>query len=210
MHLLNSAVKKGANLQTMTPVTHISDSPLPDGRWVVSTARGKIKTKKLLFATNAYTSYLAPQFTNHIVPVRGICSRIIVPKDRVAPFLPQTYSIRYGPSLYDYLIPRPDGSIIVGGAKSTFWHDPAHWYNVTDDSKLIEPAKTWFDGLMQRSYIGWENSDAYTDKVWTGGMFDRKWSLLCSGTNTVFLLQLWDTVRISCLTLVKCPANLIR
>jgi hypothetical protein len=86
----------------------------------------------------------------------------------VAPFLPNTYSIRYGPSMFDYLIPRNDGSIIVGGAKPHFWADRSHWYNVHDDSQLIEPAKKHFDGLMQRTFIGWEDSGAYTDKVWTG------------------------------------------
>ncbi|KAJ5570335.1 uncharacterized protein N7459_009765 [Penicillium hispanicum] len=170
MHLLEKAVGKGANLQTMTPVTHISDEPSPDGRWLVSTQRGTIKAGKVLLATNAYTPHLAPQMKSRIIPVRGICSRIVANKNKTAPFLPQTYSIRHGPSLYDYLIPRPDGSIIVGGAKQTFWSDRSHWYGVTDDSKLIEPAKSYFDGYMQRTFIGWENSGAYTDKVWTGIM----------------------------------------
>lgn len=168
MHLLSLAVGKGANLQTHTPVTCVSEQPLPDGRWVVTTGRGSIRAKKVLFATNGYTAGLAPQFKDHIVPVRGICSRIVVPKGRVAPFLPQTYSIRYGPGLYDYLIPRNDGSIIIGGARSQFWQEQSHWYNIHDDSKLIEPAKNYFDGIMQRTFIGWENSGAYTDKVWTG------------------------------------------
>jgi glycine/D-amino acid oxidase-like deaminating enzyme len=68
------------------------------------------------------------------------------------------------------MIPRLDGSIVVGGAKPRFWHDPKQWYGVTDDSKLIEPAKDYFDGLMQRHFNGWEESGAYTDMVWTGIM----------------------------------------
>lgn len=168
MHLLNAAVQKGANLQTNTPVTSVSESPLPDGRWLVTTERGSIKTKNVLFATNGYLANLAPQFTDHIVPVRGICSRIVVPEGKVAPFLPQTYSVRYGPGLYDYLIPRNDGSIIVGGAKSEFWGDRSQWYNIGDDSALIEPAKNYFDSLMQKTFIGWEDSGAYVDKIWTG------------------------------------------
>lgn len=170
MHLLQGAVSKGANLQTNTPVTKISDAPLPDGRWLVTTERGTIAAKKILFATNGYTRDLAPQFTKHIIPVRGICSRIVVPQGRSPPFLPYTYSIRHGPGLFDYLIPRADGSIIVGGAKPPFWSDRSHWYNVTDDSKLIEPANSYFDGFMQRTFSGWENSDAYTDRIWTGSM----------------------------------------
>ncbi|QDS76013.1 hypothetical protein FKW77_004851 [Venturia effusa] len=170
MHLLKGVVAKGANLQTHTPVTSVSDTASSDGEWEVTTTRGTIRTKTILYATNAYTSRLAPQFKNKILPVRGICSRIVVPEDRKAPFLPYTYSIRHGPGLYDYLIPRNDGSIIVGGAKSLFWHDRKQWYGVFDDSKMIEPAKHYFDGLMQRTFIGWEDSGAYTDKVWTGIM----------------------------------------
>ena len=168
MHLLKGVVETGANLQTMTPVTSLSEKPLADGRWLIETPRGLIKAKKVLLATNAYTADIAPQFKNHIVPVRGICSRIAVPEGEAKSYLSQTYSIRHGPSMYDYLIPRPDGSIIVGGAKPNFWSDSSHWYNVKDDSQLIEPAKAYFDGLMQRTFIGWENSGAYTDKVWTG------------------------------------------
>jgi glycine/D-amino acid oxidase-like deaminating enzyme len=181
MHLLQSAVNKGANLQTRTPVTSVSDEPFADGSWIVETGRGSVKAKTVVFATNGYTAKLAPQFKDHIVPVRGICSRIVTPKAAAAPpFLPYTYSIRYGPSLYDYLIPRADGSIIVGGARTKFWSDPSHWYNIWDDSKLIEPAKTYFDNLMQRTFIGWENSQAYTDKVWTGSkwVFNRDLSPL--------------------------------
>ncbi|KEF60512.1 uncharacterized protein A1O9_02073 [Exophiala aquamarina CBS 119918] len=170
MHLLQGAVNKGANLQTNTPVTKVSDQPLPDGRWLVATPRGSIKAKKIFFASNAYTRDIAPQFARHIIPVRGIASRIVVPEGKNRPFLPYTYNLRHGPGLFDYLASRADGSIVVGGAKPLFWHDRSHWYNVHDDSKLIESAKPWFDGLMQRSFAGWENSGAYTERVWTGIM----------------------------------------
>ncbi|KAH7025170.1 FAD dependent oxidoreductase [Microdochium trichocladiopsis] len=188
MHLLQGVVSKGANLQTHTPVAAVSGEPLSDGRWLVTTAdRGAIKAKKVLFATNGYTAGLAPQFKDRIVPVRGICGRIIVPSGspssqepaqdgtvtqntKQAPFLPMTYGLRYGPGLYDYLIPRNDGSIIVGGTKQTWWHEKEHWYNVVDDSTLIEPALKEFEGLMQRRYIGWEDTGACVDRIWTGIM----------------------------------------
>lgn len=169
-HLLGLAIKRGANLQTTTPVTEVSDTPLPDGRWLVKTDRGEVKAKKVIFATNAYTSRLAPEFKNKIIPVRGNCSRVVVPDGKSSPYLPFTYCIRYTHSLFDYLIPRPDGSIIVGGGRGKFWRDISQWYDVSDDSKLIESGKDYFDGLMQRAFIGWENSGAYTDRVWSGSM----------------------------------------
>ncbi|KAK8038305.1 Gamma-glutamylputrescine oxidoreductase [Apiospora phragmitis] len=168
LHLLQGAVKRGANLQTHTPVTHVSESPLPDGRWLVTTDRGSIKAKKVLLATNGYTAKIAPQFKDRIVPVRGICSRIVPDKARRTPFLPYTYSIRHGPAMYDYLIPEPTGASLSEVPASSSGRDTSHWYNVADDSKLIEPAKSHFDGLMQRTFFGWEDSGAKVDKLWTG------------------------------------------
>lgn len=71
-------------------------------------------------------------------------------------------------SRYDYLISRTDGSIVVGGARRDYYTKFDTWFNSYDDSRLIEPAKNYFDGYMQRHFIGWEDSEAYTDKVWTG------------------------------------------
>lgn len=170
MSLLSKIVAKGVNLQTSTPVTSVSSERDPAGRWTVTTPRGPILAKKIIFATNGYTAAIAPQFEQKIIPVRGICSRIVPTKPENTSRLVHTYSLRYGPALYDYMIPRLDKSIVIGGAKQPFWHDKSHWYGVTDDSKLIEPAATYFDGLMQRHFSGWEESGAYTDSVWTGVM----------------------------------------
>ncbi|KAF6843724.1 FAD dependent oxidoreductase superfamily protein [Colletotrichum musicola] len=168
--LLERAVAKGVQLHTNTPVTHVSETQ-EDGFWTVTTPRGAIKAKKILFASNAYTSAILPQYKDRIIPARGICSRVAVPEGTRAPHLPSTYSIRHGPGLYDYQITRPDGSIIVGGGRSEFF--PKHldeWYNVWDDSKLIAPAAQYFDGYMQRNFRGWEDSGAKVDKIWTGIM----------------------------------------
>ncbi|KAL4947208.1 FAD dependent oxidoreductase [Aspergillus filifer] len=68
----------------------------------------------------------------------------------------------------DYLNPRPDGSIVVGGGKWTYQGNHRLWYNNYDDSTLIEPARYYFDGLMQQNFRGWEDSGAVTDSIWTG------------------------------------------
>ena len=171
MHLLVSAVAKGANLQTTTPATDISTSTDSNGLWTVNTPRGVIKARKLVLASNAYTAGISPLYAQKIVPTKSICSRIVVPPGKPVPLLTNTYSIDKKPGEYDYLIPRPDGSIIVGGAKVIPNAQSPHreqWYNVTDDSTLIEPVKNYFDGYMQRTFRGWEDSGAVTDMVWTG------------------------------------------
>lgn len=170
LHILENAVSQGVNLQTHTPVRKISKSAHPGSpyRWRVETSRDAIAAKVVVFATNAYTSTLVPEYQGTIVPVRGTCSRIVVPPGSQAPRLTNTYTLRLNAWDYDYLIPRRDGSIVVGGARSTFIQDEKNWYNVSDDSRVLEPAARYFDGYMQRNFVGWENSHAYTDRVWTG------------------------------------------
>lgn len=62
MHLLASALSKGLNLQTHTPVTHVS-SPSDVGEpYLVSTIRGNIKAKNVIFASNGYTAGVLPEY----------------------------------------------------------------------------------------------------------------------------------------------------
>ncbi|KAL4807759.1 FAD dependent oxidoreductase [Aspergillus unguis] len=163
--IINSPV---VNVQAFTPVTSVNTQ---DGVHLVHTPRGTIATSKVVYATNAYTPGLLPQYAANIVPCRGICCHITVPNGKDAPFLPYSYVIRSpegdGQS---YMITRPDGSIIVGGAQHSFVDDRKQWYKVTDDSTLIEPAKNYYDHYMQRTFRGWDNSGAYVKKIWTGIM----------------------------------------
>ncbi|KAI9052251.1 hypothetical protein LZ554_003608 [Drepanopeziza brunnea f. sp. 'monogermtubi'] len=171
MHLLQRAVDRGVNLQTKTAVLNISDSSSEDGYYSIKTQRGTILAKTIVLATNAYTSSLAPEYSSKIVPSRGICTRIKTPEGTTVPYLPNTHSVRHGPGLYDYQIPRTDGSIIVGGARHTFSEDLSQWYNVTDDATLIEPAVEYFrNDMMQKTYRGWKDSGAQLDRAWTGIM----------------------------------------
>ncbi|KAK4694741.1 hypothetical protein P7C71_g2895, partial [Lecanoromycetidae sp. Uapishka_2] len=170
MHLLGLCVDKGMHLQTHTPVTHVAAAPDSNGRTIVSTTRGDIKTRKIVFASNGFTAGMLPEYTEKIIPCKGVCSRIVTQDLKKAPYLNNTYTIREGPGLYDYLIPRVDGSIIVGGAKAALVKDKSVWYGNTDDSELYGPAKDHFDGYMQRTFIGWEDTGAYVDKMWTGIM----------------------------------------
>ena len=169
LHLLGLAVAQGLNLQTHTPVTHVTSTPDGNSRYTVSTPRGTIQAPKIVFASNGFTAGLVPEYARKIVPCRGICSRIVTPDPNKAPYLNNTYCLRTGPGMYDYLIPRVDGSIIVGGAKAAMsTTDKSVWYDNVNDDELIEPAKEHFDGYMQRRFLGWEESGARVDEIWTG------------------------------------------
>lgn len=84
--------------------------------------------------------------------------------------LSNSYIERDANKVLSYLIPRLDGSIVVGGASSLFRPHLGEWYNDIDDSVLIESAKDFYDGYMQRTFAGWEDSDAAVDQIWTGVM----------------------------------------
>ncbi|EPQ66820.1 BgtA-20692 [Blumeria graminis f. sp. tritici] len=170
MGLLQRAVESGLNLQTQTPATKIVKSTTEPKKWIISTPRGEIITSKIIFATNGYTAGLLPEYASKIVPSKGICCRIVYPAD--APRLPltKTYGLWLPNGSGDYLIPRNDNSLIVGGARSDFFHDLSTWHNRTDDDSLIEPARNYFDNYMQKHFIGWENSSAKVDSIWSGIM----------------------------------------
>lgn len=174
MNLLSEALKKGVNLQTNTPVLSISDTPDADGSWIVSTSRGATKAKKVLLATNGYTRQLLPEYTGSIIPVRGICSHIQVAESDKMPTLSpsvRTMGIKHSPGCQDYLISRPDGSIVVGGAWKVVRPGPREdWHDITDDSKLIPVAETYYDGFMERTFTTWAKTTSDVDYLWTGIM----------------------------------------
>ncbi|KAJ5173644.1 uncharacterized protein N7500_001575 [Penicillium coprophilum] len=169
-HLIRVAVSHGLNLQTNTPVSEIAESPNADGFWPVTTSRGVIHARKIILATNAFTSALAPQYSKAIIPCKGICSQIAAAPGAPHRDLPGTYAIRFSPGAYIYQISRNDGSLIVGGASHLFRDDREEWYNNPDDGKLIKVAADYLDGYMQRTFLGWEDSEAEIKHIWAGVM----------------------------------------
>lgn len=164
------------NLQTETPVLSVQAND--DGSSVVHTARGSVTAKKVIFATNAYAAALLPEYGGVITPYKGTAAHLFAGdrKEPVFPHLSHTYNIEFGrkPGLetVDYLNPRPDGGIVVGGAKWIYQKEKELWYNNVDDSTLVEPVMEakYFDGYMQRNFKGWQDSGTEVDKVWTGIM----------------------------------------
>lgn len=156
------------NLQTYTPANSIT--PDPEGGYIITTPRGKMHANKIIHASNGYVSGLLPEYVNNIIPCKGICCRIAVPEGTTAPLLNNSYINRTIDGTLSYLIPRPDGSIIVGGAGKIFKPFKEQWYNNIDDSILIDSVKDYYTDYMQKTYNGWENSGATVESIWTGIM----------------------------------------
>ncbi|KAJ4391252.1 hypothetical protein N0V93_004869 [Gnomoniopsis smithogilvyi] len=161
------------NVQTETPVLKTQDTI--DGTTKVHTARGMINAKKVIFATNAYTAALLPEYRGIITPYKGTAAHLAAPQgEPVFPHLSHTYNLEFGtdPELetVDYLNPRPDGGIVVGGGKWLYERERHLWYDTVDDSTPLDPVlkAKYFDGYMQRNFQGWHESGTETEKVWTG------------------------------------------
>lgn len=169
LHLTKSALATGkVNLQTYTPATSVT--PDPNGGFIIDTPRGKIHAGTVIHANNAYVSGLLPEYDKNIIPCKGICCRITVPEGVTPPLLNNSYINRTKDNTLSYLIPRADGSIIVGGAAAKFKPFREQWYGNVDDSTLIDAAKDYYNDYMQRTYRGWEDTKASVDKIWTGVM----------------------------------------
>ncbi|OKL63284.1 hypothetical protein UA08_01860 [Talaromyces atroroseus] len=164
------------NVQTTTPVTSVSSSSATSH--TITTPRGTIKAKQVVYTTNAYTSGILPEYAPAIIPARGIVSHIDVPDaQKPPPHLSYTYVVCPHESTgVDYMIVRPDGSIVVGGAHQIHANpsrkpeDNTEWYRNSDDSTLIESTKGYFEGYMQKYFRGWEDSGAHVKELWTGIM----------------------------------------
>jgi glycine/D-amino acid oxidase-like deaminating enzyme len=168
-HLLKKMAASGdVNLQTHAPVTRV----VPDekGGFVVETPRGSMHAGRVVHANNAFVAGLLPEYKQSIVPCKGICCRITVPEGTVAPHLPNSYIVRDEDKTLSYLVSRTDGSIVVGGAATRFRPHRSQWYDNIDDRVLPSGGEEYYDGYMQRTFRGWEDSGAQVDQIWTGVM----------------------------------------
>jgi glycine/D-amino acid oxidase-like deaminating enzyme len=143
---------------------------------VLSTSRGEVKAGKVVFATNGWTAGLLQEFKDTITPIKGMASHH-KPERAIHPYLGSTYNIHFAPTAtgqstgVDYLNPRPDGGIVVGGGGWLYKEKKECWWGEFDDSvHFPEAVEAHWTKYMQDTFLGWENSKAVADMVWTGIM----------------------------------------
>ena len=173
--VIKLALEKGLNLQTNTPVTHISKD-LPNA-WRLETPRGVISTKNAVLATNGYTAHLLSAFQGVIVPLRGQITAQR-PGSHLPSPLPLTYTFAYKNG-YEYMIPRPkgtkhEGDIVIGGGWTNLPDEGVSEFGETDDSVLAPPVSEYLFDSTKR-YFGDENwgedhPDGRIRTEWTGIM----------------------------------------
>ncbi|KAF5687041.1 FAD NAD(P)-binding protein [Fusarium circinatum] len=175
--LLARCIGMGLSLKTQATVISVEDAE--SGGHILKMRSGEIMTARtVVIATNAYTPALLPEYASSIVPCKGLACHITGFKGKPLPrLLAASYAIMEQDATsnktgYNYMVQLDDNSIVVGGAHHKYdENDPGSWYNNVDDTQLIEPARRYFeDDYMQRTFVGWEESGARVDRVWTGIM----------------------------------------
>ncbi|KAK2003230.1 FAD dependent oxidoreductase [Colletotrichum falcatum] len=170
------------NIQTNTPVTrlqHLPGSSAASGQasWVIHTDRGQVAAKKVLLASNAYTSRLLPSFADLVVPVRGQVAALL-PEPRAE--LGRSYVLmassdasRGEPNQDDYLIQRPGPGLemILGGGRS---RGTLKGVGVSDDDEVDPVVATY---LRQAGAVnvdlgsgGEKKEELRASHEWSGAM----------------------------------------
>ncbi|KAJ7140904.1 FAD dependent oxidoreductase [Mycena epipterygia] len=205
-HLLTLCVEKhGLNLQTHTPVRSVE--PCAGKGWTVKTDRGDLDTEQVVYATNAFTGTLLPEFCGRIWPFRGQCAAVVPTKAYAGKnMLTHSYGLwssasrlssgKY-PASGDYLIQRArDGVMIFGGAR---WSVPVDkLLGNTDDSGrypemtegLKEALPRYFEGFGPgEAAVGeglvhdWSGIMGYTAEgvPYVGELYNKPGAFVCAG-----------------------------
>lgn len=175
--VLKLTLAKGLNLQTHTPATKVTKSVDTPGKWEVQTPRGCIVADKIVLATNGYTAHLWPEFQGAIVPLRGQITAHRPGANLAKESLPTTYSFIYRNG-YEYMIPRPAGTvhagdIVIGGGLAAAPEEGLLEYGTTDDTTLNEIMSSYLYDSTAR-YFGPKWGDDHPEgrirREWTGIM----------------------------------------
>ncbi|KAI5205085.1 FAD dependent oxidoreductase [Aureobasidium subglaciale] len=157
------------NIQTNTPVTSLT--PNDSGTWNIYTCRGNVEAKKVVLATNAYTSHLLPQMADLIVPCRGQMSALLPGSSYSGPWRTATSFAFIGPKMDDYLVQRPDeqGAHLMFGGGRSFGPSLGVCDDKEVDSKVAEYLRTALPRLLVPG-DGERKGELRAEYEWTGIM----------------------------------------
>lgn len=174
--ITSTDVRGRFNLQTHTPVLSLDKSTTTtttaetEYGWSVHTERGDVLAKKVVLATNAYTSHLLPQFADLIVPCRGQMSALMPPVTAAGENRLKTSYGFMGKHQDDYLVQRPSesgGHLMFGGGRQ---HDPSTIGNADDSVINQDLARYLRSELNELLGLGEKGEELEAVKEWTGVM----------------------------------------
>ncbi|MEO0763066.1 MAG: FAD-binding oxidoreductase, partial [Pseudomonadota bacterium] len=151
--LLARALSAGAAVHGETAVLGYQRTPTG---FAVQTARGTVRCRDLLMATNGYTDLVSPWLRRRLVPVT---SRIVATEplspNLMRHLLPKGRTVAETRKLFRYYRPSPDGTrIILGGREPTLSKDPVRNAEHVRKS-LVEIFPELADVAIERSWNGY-------------------------------------------------------
>ncbi|KAJ5537465.1 hypothetical protein N7494_006944 [Penicillium frequentans] len=169
--LLRIVLKTGnLNLQAHTPVESVSERD--DSGWIiVKTARGDVRTKTVVHATNRWASHLLPEFGNLIFGSRATLASIKAPEG----FIKHTGAQHWDSVVNNYhlQLPPPYNSIIIGGARALLVHTPHDCAPNDEEDKQFKGASEFFQSWVESTSI-----DAFP---FVGGIPNRDGQFVAAG-----------------------------
>lgn len=180
-NLLRQCIEMGLHFKSQTAVAAV-ETVEQGGGFRVQTSNGiTMLARRVVYATNAYTSALLPQYATSIIPCKGLAAHIAAPagsNNATLPRLPTPSIVRMeqdpatGATGYDYLVQLEDGSVVVGGGHHAY--ASGDWYASGDDAApapALEGARRYFaDAYMKQRFDGWRDSGARLAWAWVGVM----------------------------------------
>lgn len=171
--ILKKCVDRGLSLHANTPV--VSVQQYQGKRWIVKTTRGSTICSKVVYCTNGYTKALLKEFSDTILPVRGVVSSLTPSTGQVVPHLTNTYGFMTDKPQNYYLINRLDGTVIVGGHGESLFTETSDPFeqvlDCVDDSFVNAKSFSVFNkNFMKDKFVTWKNTQIGDVKLWTGIM----------------------------------------
>ena len=110
--LARAAMESGAAVHEHSAATHVNRR---NNDWVVTTAGGRVTSKFLIIATNAYTDRLWPKLRKVLVPVSSfITATEILPRDLIRQVLPGNTTVSESRRIPVYFMTSADGRLVIG------------------------------------------------------------------------------------------------
>ena len=110
--LARAAMEKGAAIHEHSQATHVNRLK---NDWIVTTPKGRVTSKFLIIATNAYTDRLWPKLRKVLVPVSSfVTATETLPPDLVRQILPGHTTVSESRRIPVYFMTSGDGRLVIG------------------------------------------------------------------------------------------------
>ncbi|KAF9693576.1 hypothetical protein EKO04_008244 [Ascochyta lentis] len=164
-HIMRKNLESGANLQTYTVATSVSESTEEHRKWIVHTDRGDIACDNVVHATNAYSAALEPSLQGVITPKPHICTKVVPPRAASgSQAVRNSYGVLLPNGAFFSINPRctTDGNVMFGGSNPgqqalDGWVERHPENCINDGLSNVEGVTRCVISFIDQNFEGWAN-----------------------------------------------------